>query len=90
MEDKIYQKWIENKKQIELSGEFADKTMLEVARIAAQKQKRILPWSSRFSSLSIGAIARLGLVGAGMIGGLIRILIVLRLLFGCSQAKGFF
>jgi len=89
MKDKeVYESWKQSKSQIDVSGSFTGEVM---DQINAWEQSRNFRWfnAARFVELiSFHPLAKTGLVAAGAVTGIVRLIIIINTILGNGVING--
>ncbi|MHC4616767.1 MAG: hypothetical protein ACYTEQ_03325 [Planctomycetota bacterium] len=80
--EKTYDVWIEHRNRIEVGRGFSDKLMRRIYRYEREKRRRPLNVQQLVELVSARPLAKVALLGAGAVIGLIRIACILSGLFG--------
>ena len=87
--NEIYHAWKENRRRIEPGPDFTDQVINKIVQYEREKRNTrfdLRSWGDFFISYFP---VKAALVAGGTLAGLIRVVVVLRILLGCASVAGF-
>ena len=81
--EEIYDAWKERKSQIDLRGNFADEVMNQIYRYEQKKRKPLFDGHRLIELISAHRFVKAGVVTAGAVTGLVRIMFVVYAFLAC-------
>ena len=81
--EEIYNAWKERKSQIDIRVNFADEVMNQIYRYEQKKRKPLFDGHRVIELISAHRFAKAGVVTAGAVAGLVRIMFVVYAFLAC-------
>lgn len=81
--EEIYKAWKERKSQIDIQGSFADELMNRIYRYEQKKRKALFDGHRLMELISAHRFLKAGVVTAGAVTGLVRIMFVVYAFLAC-------
>ena len=81
--EKHYNAWIENKRQIDVRDNFTDEVMSQIYQFERDKRKPLFDTQRLIELISAHQFVKAGLVTAGAVTGLVRIIFVVYTFLAC-------
>ncbi|MHC4476478.1 MAG: hypothetical protein ACYTEL_12580 [Planctomycetota bacterium] len=80
----IYNTWKERRSHIEIGSDFAEELMNQIYQYEQKKRQPLFDAQRLIELISAHPLAKIGLVMAGAIAGLVRVMFIIHIsLFGC-------
>ena len=81
--EEIYNAWKERKSQIDIRESFADEVMNQVCQYERGKRKPLFDGQRLIELISAHRFAKAGVVAAGVVTGLVRVMFVVYAFLAC-------
>ena len=86
--DQKYRAWKDQKKQIEVSPHFAKKLMNRVRQYERAKRQPLFDVQQLLEFISVHPLAKAGLIAAGAIAGVVRLIFMIIVIFSKGVING--
>ncbi len=81
--EELYNAWIENKQQIDIRGNFSDEVMNKIYQYERDKRRPLFDSQRLIELISAHRFVKAGLVTAGAVTGVVRIMFVIYTFLAC-------
>ena len=89
MKDKeVYESWRQEKRKIDVSQNFADRVMNQVYQWEQSKEIQLLKIERLIELISFHPMAKMGLVAAGAVTGIVRLIIMINTILSNGVING--
>jgi len=86
--EEVYDTWKEEKSQIDIREDFADEVMNQVYQYAQKKRKLLFDVQWLVELISVHPLAKAGLVTAGAVTGLVRLILMIVVILSKGDING--
>ncbi len=86
--EEVYDTWKEEKSQIDIREDFADEVMNQVYQYAQKKRKLLFDVQWLVELISAHPLAKAGLVTAGAVTGLVRLILMIVVILSKGDING--
>ena len=87
-DNEVYKSWRQDKRQIDVSQNFTDKVMNEVYKWEQSKEIPLFRMDRLIELVSIHPLAKTGLVAAGAVTGIVRLIIMINTILSNGVING--
>ncbi len=84
----VYESWKQEKRQIDVSQNFTDQAMNEVYQWEQSRKKPLLKMERLIELISFHPLAKTGLVSAGAVSGIVRLIIMINMILSNGVING--
>jgi hypothetical protein len=84
----VYESWKQDKRQIDVSQNFTDRVMNEVCQWEQNRKNPLLNMDRLIELISFHPLAKTGLVAAGAVTGIIRLIIMINAILSNGVVNG--
>ena len=84
----IYESWKQEKHQIEVSQNFTDQVMNQVYKLEQSRKSPLLKTERLIELISFHPLAKTGLVAAGAVTGIVRLIIMINTILSNGVVNG--
>ena len=87
-EREVYESWRQNKSQIDANPNFTDRVMNQVYQWEQSRTKTLLTMERLIELISFHPLAKTGLVAAGAVTGIVRLIIMIHAILSNGVING--
>ena len=87
-ENEVYESWRQEKRQIDVSQSFTDQTMNEVYQWQQSRNVYLFKMDRLVELISFHPLAKIGLVSAGAVTGIVRLIIMINTILSNGVING--
>ena len=84
----VYESWRQEKRQIDVSHNFLDRVMNRVYQWEQSRKKTLFTTERLIELISFHPLAKLGLVSAGAVTGIVRLIIMINAILNNGVVNG--
>ena len=84
----VYESWKQEKSQIDVSQNFTDQTMNQIYRWEQSRKSPLLKMERLIELISFHPLAKTGLVAAGGVTGIVRLIIMINAILSNGVVNG--
>jgi hypothetical protein len=85
---KVYESWRQEKSQIDVSQNFTDRAMNQVYQWEKSRKKPLFTMERLIELISFHPLAKTGLVAAGAVTGIVRLIIMINMILSNGVING--
>jgi hypothetical protein len=85
---KIYESWRQEKRQIDVSQNFTGRVMNQVYQLEQSRKSPLLKTERLIELISFHPLARTGLMAAGAVTGIVRLIIMIQAILSNGVVNG--
>lgn len=87
-ENEVYKSWRQEKHQMDVSQNFADQVMKQVYQYEQNRNMPLLKMERLIELISFHPLAKTGLVAAGAVTGIVRLIIMINMILSNGVING--
>lgn len=87
-DNKVYESWMQEKQQIDISEDFTDRVMNEVFQWEQNRKSLRFNVERLIEMISFHPLAQIGLVAAGAVTGIVRLIIMIHTILSNGVING--